>query len=405
MVVTKIFDPLRILLWGMSILMFIFCGILYIYRGQQKESSKEKLLMYGFASMFIFDGALTSLFKLLADMQIIGDYIGHGFYGDFSIHTPTYDIFGKLVEIFTFTGIFFYLFAFEHYIKRTRYIMTLIGIAYIVGLMIVIFLYPIEVMYNYTQLTTASISFATFIIISMVWLIRYSTQEFRYVSIILVFGYIVILIGNWMDSIELKELSSTVLYLSPLIMMMGSLIVISPMLINPDKLSIIKKYWKILAVFTIIISLSLTFYVLILGIDTFDIIMFLNYGFNIILIFILLYSAKLLNEDASRLETDNSNILGMFSRPKKLTEEEVSVSKEKKVCLVCKGNIRGINFMCGECGAFYCQKCYAALTDLENTCWSCDNALDMSKPVKNKEILQEALIADESIHKKRSSKK
>jgi hypothetical protein len=69
-------------------------------------------------------------------------------------------------------------------------------------------------------------------------------------------------------------------------------------------------------------------------------------------------------------------------RPDQITEEEISISKEKKICLVCKGKIGGLNFMCSECGAFYCVKCSEALTELENSCWACNAPIDSSKPVK-----------------------
>jgi len=76
------------------------------------------------------------------------------------------------------------------------------------------------------------------------------------------------------------------------------------------------------------------------------------------------------------------NIFGAFAKPQRVTEEEVSISKEKKICLVCKGKVSGINFICRQCESFYCEKCYTALTDLENVCWACDTALDETKPVK-----------------------
>ena len=51
------------------------------------------------------------------------------------------------------------------------------------------------------------------------------------------------------------------------------------------------------------------------------------------------------------------DLLKTFLKPQKITEEEVSISKEKKVCLVCKNKVGGINFICKNCETFYCQKC------------------------------------------------
>ena len=66
-----------------------------------------------------------------------------------------------------------------------------------------------------------------------------------------------------------------------------------------------------------------------------------------------------------------------------ITEEEVSFSKEKKICLVCKGKISGFNiYVCPECEAIYCATCAKAIIDLENMCWACDCTIDESQPIK-----------------------
>jgi len=69
-------------------------------------------------------------------------------------------------------------------------------------------------------------------------------------------------------------------------------------------------------------------------------------------------------------------------RRENITEEEISISKEKKICLVCKGKVGGFSFICNECGAFYCDKCANAMIGLENMCWVCNTPLDPSKPSK-----------------------
>ncbi len=76
------------------------------------------------------------------------------------------------------------------------------------------------------------------------------------------------------------------------------------------------------------------------------------------------------------------SLFRIAKRPSEITEEEVSISKEKKICLVCKGNVSGINYICTECGAFYCINCSQAIIDLENACWACSAPIDKSKPVK-----------------------
>ena len=82
----------------------------------------------------------------------------------------------------------------------------------------------------------------------------------------------------------------------------------------------------------------------------------------------------------------------LYERPSQVTEEEVSVSKEKKICLVCKGKVLGYNvFICPSCEAFYCQTCVRALEDKENACWVCNFAFNESKPSKPHMIEEERI--------------
>jgi len=72
----------------------------------------------------------------------------------------------------------------------------------------------------------------------------------------------------------------------------------------------------------------------------------------------------------------------LIRRPDVITEEEVSISKEKKICLVCKGKVLSFSFICPVCETFYCENCVKAIIDMENTCWACNEPLDESKPFK-----------------------
>ena len=84
-----------------------------------------------------------------------------------------------------------------------------------------------------------------------------------------------------------------------------------------------------------------------------------------------------------------------------LTEEEVSISKEKKVCLVCKGSVRKYDVYICDCNTFYCEKCAHALEDLENACWVCGAPIDESKPVKPFKKEQDREIEDIEIKEKK----
>ena len=61
--------------------------------------------------------------------------------------------------------------------------------------------------------------------------------------------------------------------------------------------------------------------------------------------------------------------------------EEVAIHEEKKICLVCRGEVLKFSYIC-ECGAFYCENCAKALSSLENVCWVCEAQIDSLKPIK-----------------------
>ena len=81
-----------------------------------------------------------------------------------------------------------------------------------------------------------------------------------------------------------------------------------------------------------------------------------------------------------------------------ITEEKVSIHRERKVCLICKGEVLGYIYVC-NCDAIYCESCSRALTDLENVCWACDMPIDYSKPVKPP-VVEEKVEIEEKIKKK-----
>jgi len=71
-----------------------------------------------------------------------------------------------------------------------------------------------------------------------------------------------------------------------------------------------------------------------------------------------------------------------ISKTIQITEKEVVIQKEKKICLVCKGEVVKFFYVC-ECGAIYCENCARAISDLENLCWACNVPIDYSRPVKS----------------------
>jgi uncharacterized membrane protein len=166
---------------------------------------------------------------------------------------------------------------------------------------------------------------------------------------------------------------------------LSGLFYIFPLLVHPKNFSRMKVYWLTTSFFTLSLQAFLLIFYLYFGFP------FIYPGVTIIMMCVLIYiqylHLKSLRESVPEegLTEDMEqaiDILGMFYKPKHITEEEVSISKEKKICLVCKGNVGGIMFMCTNCDSLYCIKCSDALSSLENACWVCNTPFNESKPSK-----------------------
>ena len=83
-----------------------------------------------------------------------------------------------------------------------------------------------------------------------------------------------------------------------------------------------------------------------------------------------------------------------------VSEEKIAISKEKKICLVCRGDVLRFSYICG-CGAIYCGNCAQALTSLENICWACDFPIDFLKPSKQHKEDQTSVQISENQKKKK----
>ncbi len=82
-----------------------------------------------------------------------------------------------------------------------------------------------------------------------------------------------------------------------------------------------------------------------------------------------------------------------------ITEEDILVSKEKHFCIVHRGEIKGYNYICPECGTYYCLKCLDAIKDIENLCWSCKKQLDPEMPIIPVEEDDNIMISDDKLPK------
>ncbi|MFX1445448.1 MAG: hypothetical protein ACFFHV_18690 [Promethearchaeota archaeon] len=87
-----------------------------------------------------------------------------------------------------------------------------------------------------------------------------------------------------------------------------------------------------------------------------------------------------LSEESNEQKDDIQEFLKILGERRKITEEEVIFYREKKICLVCKGKVGGVMYMCTKCDALYCIKCAEAISNLENACWACNEPIDKSRP-------------------------
>ena len=102
----------------------------------------------------------------------------------------------------------------------------------------------------------------------------------------------------------------------------------------------------------------------------------------------------------SEISKEELNVLRTFVKPERITEEEVTFHKEKKICLVCKTQVSRIMYSCPECTALYCAKCSNALSNVENACWVCSTPFNESKPSRPYEKEKgEDLEFEESLRK------
>jgi hypothetical protein len=80
------------------------------------------------------------------------------------------------------------------------------------------------------------------------------------------------------------------------------------------------------------------------------------------------------------------SLFRVYERPVEISEEEVIFHRDRKICLVCKGNVLRLSYICPKCNALYCLKCSDELSDQENMCWVCDEPFDESKPTNPHKI-------------------
>ncbi|MFX1297357.1 MAG: hypothetical protein ACFFD2_21190 [Promethearchaeota archaeon] len=119
--------------------------------------------------------------------------------------------------------------------------------------------------------------------------------------------------------------------------------------------------------------------------EIFDPTMIVVIGLIVVAAAISLVTAKTYSARKSKVSEKPQKIEEYIKHREEVVEDDIVLSKEKHFCLVHKGPIEGHNFICPTCGAYYCIRCFDAIKDLENACWSCGKSLDPSLPIKSLE--------------------
>ncbi|MFX1390870.1 MAG: hypothetical protein ACFE9Z_12470 [Promethearchaeota archaeon] len=362
-------------MWGITFALYFVCVCLYLYRGRERETFHEKIIYFGFSLYILFFG-LTRLFAVLLDLSFDGFYIDLVFYGDMSIINFETGLFTRLINISASLSVIMLTLTFELYLRKTRYFLSVISIIFA----LITIIAPLDIS-NLAALLSSfilnTISFCSLIYIFTKW-----TQiEYKSFSALLFCGFINIGIGAFFQNPELKQANFMPVEFSPILVILSAIFFMTPLLIKVKYLRYTITFWTSIGIYCVGLVSILMIIILLQGVA----ITYIFIGlFNLILFGLFFYNTlKVLKSEKEQIEkSEIPDVLGMFDRPKRITELEVSISKEKKICLVCKGKVFGITFLCRDCEAFYCQKCYIALTQLENVCWACNNVLDETKPVK-----------------------
>jgi len=155
-----ILDPVDRFLWSIVIATLFICAGLYFYRAYGQKNRNEKIIMCGFASIFI-GLAIGRIFFYICDFQIKGTYINHAYYGDFNEYDPLLELFVRLAFISSFTGITLFIFCFEYTNKHTGYILTLINVLLIISIAIS----PFELATFITNYIAVFVNFLVFFLI------------------------------------------------------------------------------------------------------------------------------------------------------------------------------------------------------------------------------------------------
>lgn len=394
-----LWDTIDRMLWGAAFALLLICGLLYVFQGRKKNTSEERLIMYGFGSLFF--GFLFYRIIINVSQQLFlssnGYYLNGAFYSEvFSLLTGDFPfistILGRFCYIIFTLSFAFFFYTFERVIKKSNYLITSVMILNIPLLIIL----P----YGITCVLFSTLTFSMAMMISLGILIYYAIKsdlEFKAIASLIALAMMLAGGSTTFANPDLLKFGVISIYSAPITMIIAACIGIAPSIIAPEYFSKALCFWVITACLVmgllIYLTTSFLFWALTIGLELYFFVNTFIYLILDVFLFRIIFKNILKERKGIPTETtkESINLLGMFSKPKNLTEKEVSMYRDKAVCLVCKGEIDGFSYICQSCKALYCEKCVQALINLENICWACDSRLDKSKPSNKSELKEEDL--------------
>jgi hypothetical protein len=377
-------------------------------------------MLFGFG-LFFLGLSFSTVFFFLSNFVVEGDYIGHEFYanidenllfGGLYFINHNYKVFLSLAITSLFLGILSFIFIFERIhqkvfrpdsYKKPKYFMTITNIILLI-------------------IAIMNVDFAIFVflldswIITLIflWISLQSTKELQVVSVFILIGSnLSFFAANYLAGANIFGIDP---FAPPLIIIIGSILVISPFYLNVEKILEKKPlfHWSFLitihaimlgSVFLTIRFTVLPFYLTIFFVLQNIALFGLMIGFGVLQKINKKHPKVLTHlERWKEDKPEIQRIFGGFTKPKQLTEEEVSVAKEKRICLVCKNKLEKKMYICPECNTFYCNKCSDTLSTLENACWVCDAPFDETKPVQMKDETEDIVDIEDTSKEKDKGK-
>lgn len=396
-------DPLYIETWrmfdlfisGIAFTILLIGSYFFYKRGQFRMDKKAKVMLYGYA-LIVFDYAIMMILIYFTFSFHVGKFENMIFYSDIN-NSETICALILLSKITTFTAYIPNLliyYTYEKNFNKTKYPLSI--------MMMLLIFFSLFLPYN-SELMVIIYVYASMSLFIILKYAKKSNYEFRIISQFILFalfcfGWSAAILGN----ITLYKTIIVPSYVFASLGLLGALFLVIPLALSMEgKKERSLKICILLNFIEIVLQILLQICSILSGVPLLSIL--ISSFFTIIYFYFLYVNLNALKSFKSGIiekRKEETDLLRVFERPKKITEEEITISKEKKSCLVCKNRVGGFNFICEECGAFYCKKCIEALIETENACWVCETPFDKSKPQEISSETESEEKLDAEIHKK-----